>query len=71
MSRKRIVVGKIRDCDDHFHLEYECAGCGEPSLGPMNTTRFETFCSDTGQEFIVVGFPSGRSYPKAPPNTCR
>jgi len=71
MSRKHIVVGEIRDCDDHFHLEYKCAGCGEPSLGPANTSKFETMCSDTGQKFIVVGFPSSLSYQKAGPNTCR
>jgi hypothetical protein len=71
MSRKKVVVGNITKCSDHFHLEYECAGCGESSLGPINTTKFETICSDTGQKFIVVGFHNGVTYPKAAPNTCR
>jgi hypothetical protein len=70
MRRKRVVVGKIKECGDHFHLEYECIGCRGSSLGPMNATKFETMCSDTGQRFIVVGFLDRMSRPKAVPNIC-
>jgi hypothetical protein len=57
MSRRKFVVGKIKQCSDHFHVEFECPGCREIGPGPANNTRFEMVCSDTGQKYIVVGFP--------------
>jgi hypothetical protein len=56
MSRKIVVVGKITECSDHFHLEYECPSCGAINVGPTNRSRFTTRCGVTGKKYRVVDF---------------
>jgi hypothetical protein len=69
MRRKRVVVGKIKECGDHFHLEYECIGCRGSSLGPMNATKFELCVPIPARGSSLWDFDR-MSRPKAVPNIC-
>lgn len=64
MRTDGVILGNLKRCGDHVHLEWVCPDCGSSGFTGGEDNPYRICCAITGREFLVVGIASktaGRS----------